>query len=201
MTDSVDDQFEVRRLPKVPNEVLKHFRQELPASEVEFLRPVATRGVWDALASGETDELVTESLPASAAWDKVDIRTMPASRVQRRSRTAVEGTKGVSPSGKVTGTTVTSESAAPSLVRKRELIVLRGKNGRVGVDVRAMATIRAFLSDNMKILPRRKSGLSMKSQRRLAKAVKTARHMALLHPEPKGPTMDELLEMDQMMER
>lgn len=65
------------------------------------------------------------------------------------------------------------------------------------VDYRATGTLTAFLSDDLKLLPRRKSGLCAKSQRKLSKAVKTARTMALLNPEPKPRlTVEEMLEME-----
>lgn len=41
-------------------------------------------------------------------------------------------------------------------------------------------TLRRFITDRAKIRPRRQTGLSAKNQRRLAQAIKRARHMALL---------------------
>jgi small subunit ribosomal protein S18 len=41
-------------------------------------------------------------------------------------------------------------------------------------------TLRRFITDRAKIRPRRQTGLSAKNQRKLAQAVKRARHMALL---------------------
>lgn len=177
--------------------MLKHFRKELPASEVDEIRPVSTRTVWDPQQSGAVDELVTESLPANAMWDQVDARTMPMSKMNRRSRLmSGENFQGGNASGGMSTTGVTSFPIS-GVSSKRLTTVLRKNNGQVGVDVRAVRILKTFLSDTQKILPRRKSGLSGLSQRRLTKAVKTARHMALLNPEPKGPSLDELLEMSE----
>ena len=41
-------------------------------------------------------------------------------------------------------------------------------------------TLRRFITDQGKIRPRRQTGLSAKNQRKVAQAVKRARHMALL---------------------
>jgi len=41
-------------------------------------------------------------------------------------------------------------------------------------------TLRKFISRQGMILPRAKSGLTQKEQRRLARAIKRARHLALL---------------------
>jgi len=40
--------------------------------------------------------------------------------------------------------------------------------------------LKRFLSDDGKILPRRRTGLSAKNQRKVTVAVKRARHLALL---------------------
>lgn len=48
------------------------------------------------------------------------------------------------------------------------------------VDYRDVETLRRFVSDNGKILPRRVTGTCAKFQRLVTGAVKRARHMALL---------------------
>ncbi|PIR75940.1 MAG: 30S ribosomal protein S18 [Candidatus Magasanikbacteria bacterium CG_4_9_14_0_2_um_filter_42_11] len=48
------------------------------------------------------------------------------------------------------------------------------------VDYKDIETLRRFLSSNMKIKPRRKTGLSAKYQRKVAKAIKQARIAGLL---------------------
>jgi small subunit ribosomal protein S18 len=48
------------------------------------------------------------------------------------------------------------------------------------IDYKDPASLRAYISDRGKIAPRRKSGACAKHQRRLALAIKRARHLALL---------------------
>ena len=48
------------------------------------------------------------------------------------------------------------------------------------IDYKDPAALRPYISDRGKITPRRKSGACAKHQRRLAMAIKRARHLALL---------------------
>jgi small subunit ribosomal protein S18 len=48
------------------------------------------------------------------------------------------------------------------------------------IDYKDPALLRPYISDRGKIAPRRKSGACAKHQRRLAVAIKRARHLALL---------------------
>ncbi len=48
------------------------------------------------------------------------------------------------------------------------------------VDYKDPEFLMQFLNEQGKILPRRITGLSLKNQRRVAKAIKRARHLALL---------------------
>ena len=48
------------------------------------------------------------------------------------------------------------------------------------IDYKDLETLRRFISDQGKILPRRISGVSTKFQKLLKTAIKRARHMALL---------------------
>lgn len=48
------------------------------------------------------------------------------------------------------------------------------------IDYKNVEFLQQFLSDSGKICPRRQTGVSAHQQRRLARAVKRARHMALL---------------------
>jgi small subunit ribosomal protein S18 len=48
------------------------------------------------------------------------------------------------------------------------------------IDYKDAQTLRKFISSYAKILPRRKTGVCAKHQRKLAKAIKQARFMALL---------------------
>ena len=69
--------------------------------------------------------------------------------------------------------------------------IRRGRKGRKKVcsfcvdraefiDYKDVAKLRRFISERGKILPRRITGTSLKFQRRVAQAVKRARHLALL---------------------
>lgn len=48
------------------------------------------------------------------------------------------------------------------------------------IDYKAVMLLKRFISDRGKILPRRRTGVSAKYQRRLAREIKRARFMALL---------------------
>lgn len=48
------------------------------------------------------------------------------------------------------------------------------------IDYKDTDTLRRFLSDRAKIKPRRQTGTCAKHQRQLARAIKRARHLALL---------------------
>ncbi len=54
------------------------------------------------------------------------------------------------------------------------------ENGIVAIDYKDIELLRRFVSERGKISPRRNTGTSPKMQRELAKAVKRARHLALL---------------------
>lgn len=53
-------------------------------------------------------------------------------------------------------------------------------NPNLNVDYKDTKTLKRFLSEDGKILPRRRTGLSAKNQRRITTAIKRARHLALL---------------------
>lgn len=52
--------------------------------------------------------------------------------------------------------------------------------GMRDIDYKDVETLKKFITDRGKILPRRITGVSAWHQRHLAKAIKQARHMALL---------------------
>ncbi|MCX7680881.1 MAG: 30S ribosomal protein S18 [Anaerolineae bacterium] len=58
------------------------------------------------------------------------------------------------------------------------------------IDYKDAETLKRFLSDRGKILPRRRTGTCARHQRQLATAIKRARHLALLPfvVEPKAGT-------------
>ncbi len=82
-------------------------------------------------------------------------------------------------SGKVTKTTeVTGDDRTAPVVRtKRVCLFCESKTEPRYWDV---ATLRRFLSDRGRINPRGRSGACAKHQRRIARAIKHARHLALL---------------------
>jgi len=53
-------------------------------------------------------------------------------------------------------------------------------NNITDVDYKDTQLLRRFISSYMKIVPRRRSGVCMKHQRKLANSIKRARFMALL---------------------
>lgn len=189
-------QFDVRRLPRIPDAILKHFRHELPADVAEESSPVGTRAVWDVGEDGEPADIVTESANEAVNWGRVDERTMTPALLSKRPRGVRQAAQTVRPS-----------PGGPQLglpaQAKTQRVVLRHPDGvRVSVDFRAVALLKAFLSETGKIVHRRKSNLSAKSQRRLSKAVKTARIMALLHPEPKTSlTFEQMRQIEREMQQ
>lgn len=58
-------------------------------------------------------------------------------------------------------------------------------NNITDVDYKDVQLLRRFCSSYMKIVPRRRSGLSAKYQRKVAKAIKQAREAGLLGYVPK----------------
>ncbi len=56
----------------------------------------------------------------------------------------------------------------------------REVRGKPNIDYKDTKSLKRFLSESGKILPRRRTGLSAKMQRRLTREVKRARHLALL---------------------
>ncbi|NMB57416.1 30S ribosomal protein S18 [Candidatus Beckwithbacteria bacterium] len=74
-------------------------------------------------------------------------------------------------------------------IKKRKIIVKTNdpfeKEGKKP-DYKKIDELLPFLSERGKILPKSRSGLTAKTQRLLAIAVKRARHLALLPFVPKG---------------
>ncbi|MBR7043883.1 MAG: 30S ribosomal protein S18 [Prevotella sp.] len=69
---------------------------------------------------------------------------------------------------------------APSIETKRKKYCRFKKSGIKYIDYKDPDFLKKFLNEQGKILPRRITGTSMKYQRRVAIAVKRARHLALL---------------------
>lgn len=70
--------------------------------------------------------------------------------------------------------------APPTVEVKRKKYCRFKKNGIKYVDYKDAEFLKKFLNEQGKILPRRLTGTSLKYQRRVATAVKRARHLALL---------------------
>jgi small subunit ribosomal protein S18 len=56
----------------------------------------------------------------------------------------------------------------------------RNPNPGLVLDYKDAKNLKRFVSEDGKILPRRRSGLSAKNQRAMTTAIKRARHLALL---------------------
>ncbi|GGC95015.1 30S ribosomal protein S18 [Thalassobacillus devorans] len=63
---------------------------------------------------------------------------------------------------------------------KRRKVCFFTANGITHIDYKDVDLLRRFVSERGKILPRRVTGTSAKYQRKLTKAIKRARTMALL---------------------
>ncbi len=81
------------------------------------------------------------------------------------------------------GTTSQSEIrylTPPSVDVKKKKYCRFKKSGIRYIDYKDPEFLKKFLNEQGKILPRRITGTSLKFQRRIAQAVKRARHLALL---------------------
>lgn len=93
-------------------------------------------------------------------------------------------------------------ASAPPRRDAKPVCRISDARGRAKVDFREVAIVKEFLNDHGKILPKRKSGLRAKAQRKVSRAVKTARQMALIHPEPKpGLTVAEMQSIERELNR
>jgi small subunit ribosomal protein S18 len=63
---------------------------------------------------------------------------------------------------------------------KGKVKVCRICEGRIDIDYKDEKTLRRFVTERGKIIPRRMSGTCARHQRMLAVAIKRARHLALL---------------------
>lgn len=182
-------QFEVRTLPQLPKEVLENFRKQLPAETLATARPVATRAIWDDAGTDEEENAARSAMAEKheAEWAVVDERTMERAQFMRMRRGSLR------------------PSAAPSYLpthgpvtrsRKRRCL-LSDSRGKVDVDYRDVGILKTFITEGGKIIPKRKSGLSAKAQRKVSRAIKAARTMALISANPKPRlTLEEMLEIE-----
>lgn len=132
--------------------------------------------MWE---EGEREEIA----PAHGAeWAAVDARTMEHRHFAKMQRQAAHGL----------GVAVSTAQAPPMIHQTKRVCALKNERGKVNIDFRAAGKLSAFISDGGKILQKRKTHLSSKGQRRMARAIKSARQMALFAPDPQpGPTMDD----------
>ncbi len=70
--------------------------------------------------------------------------------------------------------------AHPRKVQMREKECVFTKNGILYIDYKEFEQFRRFINDQGKILPRRVTGTSAHFQRQLTRAIKRARHLALM---------------------
>ncbi|HOF56393.1 MAG TPA: 30S ribosomal protein S18 [Prolixibacteraceae bacterium] len=68
----------------------------------------------------------------------------------------------------------------PSVEIKKKKYCRLKKNGIKYVDYKDPEFLKKFLNEQGKILPRRLTGTSLKFQRKVARSIKRARHLALL---------------------
>lgn len=170
---------------------------------------MSTRSAWEPVArddrtpeqqkssDAELEALVGARADVSA-WRAVDERTMDPHYFARMQRQRIQQA-GFRGDGSAMASPVASAGvhavagARPATKRRCRL---SDRRGRVSVDYREVGVLGEFLNDHGKVLERRKSGLTAKAQRKVARAVKSSRQMALLHPEPQ-PGLS-LKEMDDM---
>jgi small subunit ribosomal protein S18 len=67
-----------------------------------------------------------------------------------------------------------------SFNRPKIKVTKRTKSGKVFIDYKDTESLRRMMSANGKILSRKRTGATAMEQRMLARAIKRARHMALL---------------------
>ncbi|CAN8062348.1 unnamed protein product [Agarophyton chilense] len=193
--------FDIRTLPDIPGQVLKQFRKQVPAEAAGEGRSVSTYNLWESIQSGETHELLEESTQQKDEewWRAVDERTMGREQYGRLQRQSVTRKAQMGPHAAGGGWQRKRAQTRTHKRRKGECVLTDGR-GRVMVDFRAVETLKGYLSDRLKLVGRRRSGLSAKAQRKVTKAVKTARTMALLNPEPiPRLTVEEMIEMDRQL--
>jgi small subunit ribosomal protein S18 len=71
-------------------------------------------------------------------------------------------------------------TSSPVVENRKKKFCWFKKTGIKYVDYKDPAFLKGFLNEQGKIFPRRLTGTSLKYQRRVAQAIKRARHLALL---------------------
>lgn len=181
-------QFDIKSLPRLPKETLHSFRKELPAKAARTARPVPTYAVWEEQGpDGLGPDLV--SATGNDEWAAVDERTMDASTFAKMRRQSINVADAPPP--------FVAPSRPTAASRGKRRCVLSDARGRVDIDFRSVGKLVEFVSDGGKIQGRKKTGLTAKAQRKMSRAVKCARTMALIAPDPPaGLTLKEMQEME-----
>lgn len=215
-------QFEaLKTLPKLPTAALRQFREDVPAEDAASARALSTRSAWDPAVDGASASQNVESAAeraalvgpgdASGLWAAVDERTMDPHyllRMRRQSmRTGAGGGGGLARRGGPGGDGGSAAAAAIAEGGRARAGAgerrcrLSGRRGRVAVDFREVALLGEFVNEHGKLMARRKTALSAKAQRKVSRAVKTARQMALMDPEPRpGLSLAEMREMERALQ-
>lgn len=89
--------------------------------------------------------------------------------------------------GRLSGGGGGGRSKAATKAAARAACPLSDARGRVQVDYRQVELLRGFINPSGRLLSRRAVGTTAKAQRRVSRAVKTARQMALLNPTIQTP--------------
>jgi small subunit ribosomal protein S18 len=172
-------------------------------------RAISTRMAWEPrkettgqTASSDEQVALYGSESRDSVWSAVDERTMDPYYYMRMRRQ--QNMPGLTVGAERTDVAVASASAQrgrqfvapPPAGHPKRSCRLSDSRGRVRVDFREVAILKDFVNEHGKIVSRRKSALAAKAQRKVARAIKTARQMALLHPEPKpGLSLEEMRSM------
>jgi small subunit ribosomal protein S18 len=82
-------------------------------------------------------------------------------------------------SGQQSGAQPIQRAAVPTAARKKQVCPFKSA-GVEYIDYKDTETLKQYLNEQGKMLPRRMTGVSAKFQRQLTTAIKRARHMALL---------------------
>jgi len=198
----------IRTLPRVAPAVLAELRHQLPAADAADVL-VSSGSAAPPTAGGDG-----RTAAEAALWRRVDAATMDPHSFARLVRASALGPGGgaaaaaaaaAAPGGApgaaagfggasgaaaaggpgrrlgAGGRTGRSRSAA------RAACPLSDARGRVEVDYRQVELLRSFVNPSGRLLGRRANGTTAKAQRRVSRAVKTARQMALLNPTVQTP--------------
>jgi small subunit ribosomal protein S18 len=107
------------------------------------------------------------------------VTTEEASRTEPRNEAIVERPTGAAGPGAAPGAAAPRARRERPRYGRRRVCTFCAEHIKI-IDYKDVERLRRFLSDRGKIEPRRKTGTCAKHQRRLALALKRARHLALL---------------------